>query len=252
MFSLFSAVVSHSCRVQHVSNALCTLLVDLLPPSTRDEYSLGLLRDLGAVASSMTASGIASRELFESLCRFLSEFITAHGESIDKGTTSMLQTSTGFAAEREVFRIAEGLFLSTIEYARPALGEEWTKPAEQREGQPPFESRNASTRKLSDSTKDCLAALLPLLQTCLDLSPVFLAYLPARPGVDREQDMLLRRAVDSTVGSLNEADSDLTMSAISLLETMVSSRKSCQLRWFGVPCSSESSLIFRLFSSRCS
>ena len=200
--------------------------MDLLPPSIRDEYSLGLLRDLGAIASSMIASGIASRELFESLCRFLGEFITAHGESIDRGTTSMLQSSTGFAAEREIFRLAEGLFLGAVEYARPALGEEWTKPAEQGEGQTPFESRNASTRKMSDSTKDCLAALLPLLQVCLDLSPVFLSYLPARPGVDREQDLLLRRAVDSTVGSLNEADSDLTTSAILLLETMVSDNES--------------------------
>ena len=134
----------------------------------------------------------------------------------------MLQASPGFATEREIFRLAEGLFLSAIEYARPALGEDWTRPAEQGQGQPPFESRNVPTRKLSEATKDCLAALLPLLRTCLDLSPVFLSYLPARPGVDREQDMLLRRAVNSTVGSLNEADSDLTISAINLLETMVS------------------------------
>ena len=209
-----------------MSGALCTLLVDLLPPSVRDDYSLGLLRDLGAIASSMIASGIASRELFESLCRFLGEFIVAHGEAIDKGTTSMLQSSPGFAAEREIFRLAEGLFLGAIEYARPALGEDWTRPAEQGQGQPPFESRNAAAPKLSESTKDCLAALLPLLQVCLDLSPVFLAYLPARPGVDREQDMLLRRAVDSTVGSLNEADSDLAVSAIRLLETMVRHEKS--------------------------
>ena len=208
---------------QNVAKSVCTFLADLLPPTVRDDYSLGLLRDLGGVASSMIAAGIPSRELFESLCEFLAQFIIAHGQAIDRGTEAMLRASTGFATEREIFRITEGLFLSAIEYARPTLGECWTRPTEQGQGQTPFESHEASsTSKLSESTKDCLVALLPLIQVCLDHSPAFLVYLPARPGVDREQDMLLRRAVDSTVGSLNEADADLTSSAIMLLEIMVS------------------------------
>lgn len=205
-----------------MAGALCTLLTDLLPPSVQDDYGLGLLRDLGAIASSMIASGIASRDLFESFCGFLDEFIIAHGEAIDRGTSSMLQASQGFAAEREIFRLAEGLFLSAIEYARPTLGEDWSRPAEQGNGQPPFESRNALTPRLPESSKECLAALLPLLRTSLDLAPVFFSYLPSRPGVDREHDTLFRRAVDSTVGSLNETDSDLIVSAIGFLETMVS------------------------------
>lgn len=207
---------------QHVSGALCALLVNLLPPSVRDDYSLGLLRDLGAVASSMIASGTTNSVLFESLCTFLDEFIVAHGEAIDTGTTSVLRATSGFAGEREIFRLAEGLFLSAIEYALPALGEDWTRPAEQREGQAAVESQDAgSLPKRSEATTECLSTLLPLLQTCLDLAPVFLAYLPARPGVDREQDMLLRRAIDSTVGSLNDTDSELVIRSISLLETMV-------------------------------
>lgn len=205
-----------------MARALCTLLIDLLPPSVRDDYGLGLLRDLGGIASSMIASGIASRELFECFCGFLHEFIMAHGEAIDRGAASMLQASSGFAAEREIFRLAEGLFLRAIEYARPALGEDWTRPVEQGQGQPPFESRNASAPRLPEASKDCLAALLPLLRACVDLAPIFFSYLPARPGVDRDQDMLLRRAVDSTVGSLNESDSNLVRSAIVFLETMVS------------------------------
>jgi hypothetical protein len=135
--------------------------------------------------------------------------------------------STGFAAEREMFRLTEGLFLSGIEYARPFLGEFWTKPAEQGQGQLPFENHDEVVAKLSESTKECLTALLPLIQVCLDHSPIFLLCLPARPGVDREQDMLLRRAVDSTVSSLNEADGDLSSCAILLLETMVSCRQNC-------------------------
>jgi hypothetical protein len=160
---------------------------------------------------------------FESLCSFLDELVRTNGESIEKASLVALGGSSIAGSGREVGRLLEDLVLHTVASVHKHLGSVWTSPKEQGHGQPAFESKPLPGPKSDSMSSQCLPGILSLLQSLVEICPVFLLQLPALPGIDRDDDMLFSRAIDSALSSLNESDSELVSHASKFLRSAVSS-----------------------------
>ena len=200
---------------QNISTAINSFLAEFLPPTCADESSLTLLKDVSAIASTVISKAGGNSGHFTSVCYFLDQFVHTYGEAIEKDISSG-------KAENGLGRILEDLLRDTVTVARDHLGSEWTRAKEQGQGQPPFESKPSPSPRPDSVSNGCLVGIFSVLASCVDICPSFSIRLVASPAIHREDDLLLRRAIDSAMASLNENDSELVLNAVKLLKAMVS------------------------------
>lgn len=166
----------------------------------------------------------SSRAHFEVAFEFVGNFVTTYGEDVEKGALATLSGSLLHDNVRELGRLLEKLILDTVAAVQENLGNVWTSPmSEQGMGEDAFERKPSPVRKPQMKSNESLAGILCFLKKAMGVCPVFLLHLPASPGKDREDDMLLRRAVDSAVVSLNDSDPEIARNSIAFLEALVSS-----------------------------
>ena len=206
---------------QIVASSLTELLSDLLPPACHDLTSVRLLDKLCSVATAFLQKTSSSRAHFEVAFEFVGNYVNAYGGDVEKGTLSTLGGSSVQDFTKELGRLLEQLILGTVAAVQENLGNVWDSPSEQGQGEDAFESKPSPVRKPQMKSNESLAGILSFLTKGLEVCPVFLLHLPAAPGKDPEDDMLLRRAVDSAVASLNDSDPEIARNSIAFLEALV-------------------------------
>jgi hypothetical protein len=184
--------------------------------------SMALLKDLCAVSASMLRMQHGRPVHFESIFEFLKDFVHTHGHKIEKWALESTERISVNLNDKEAAHLLEDLMLGTIAATQASLGSVWTSRKEQEEGQSAFESNPSPAPKPGSISDESLGGMLSLTRICLEQCPVFFLQLPAGRGIDRGDDILLRRAVTSAVASLNDTDPDIVLNAIMLLNAMVS------------------------------
>jgi hypothetical protein len=193
-----------------------------MPPDYDSKGSLTLLKNLCNVASSMLHVQTTNPVHFGSVFEFLEDFVHTHGDKIERSTLESVQGAAVNSHDKEAAGLLESLLLGTIAATRASLGSVWTSPKEQGQGQSAFESKPPPAPKPGSVPNESLAGMFSLLQKLLGICPVFTLNLPAGPGLDSEEDRLLRRAIDSAAASLDDTDTDIIVNAIVFLTTAVS------------------------------
>lgn len=215
---------------KNVARGLSLLLSELLPSSPELADSLPLLNDLcqfmSALLKSPIQGGSASVDIaFDFMCKLFQQY------------GKFLETNFAASSEIELVRIVRSLMLNVVETVQEYLGNIWTKPSEQDNGQVAFESKPMPTQKVTLKSSDSLGGMLDVLTQGLKFCPKFLIHLPSPgSGLSRDNntshDALLRRAVDAAAALLEEYfDVDGLRSAIFFLKTLVSEK--CA---FYIPC----------------
>jgi hypothetical protein len=193
-----------------------------MPPDYDINGSMALLKDLCAVSASMLKTQHGRPVHFESIFEFLEDFVHTHGYKIEKWASESTESMSVNLNDKEAARLLEDLMLGTITATQASLGSVWTIPKEQEEGQSAFERKPSPAPKPGSISDESLGGMLSLTRKGLEQCPVFFLQLPAGRGIDRGDDILLRRAVTSAVASLNDTDPDIVLNAIMLLTAMVS------------------------------
>ena len=181
-----------------------------------------MLKDLTSTASSILKTANGGLVYYDAIFAFLEEFIRIYGEGVENAALATLSGSSPSADELEVGKMVEELMLELLGAVRDSLGSKWNEPKEQGQGQEAFESKPHFAPKADQMSQDSLARVFSLVATCMVTCPVFLFYLPAEAGLDRDDDKLLRRAIDTAVTSLNDNDQEITLKAIKFLMATVS------------------------------
>jgi hypothetical protein len=196
----------------------------MLPSSCDDASNFKLLRELCSLACSILTETSTHRAHFEVVYGFICKFLETYGESVEKVALATLSGASIQGSETEMVKLLEEVMLRTVAAVQETLGNVWTSASEQGNGQEAFESKPSPARKPQTKSNESLAGILSFLKQALISCPVFLLHLPSAPGKDSEDDMLLRRAIDSAVASLNDSDPELTRNAIAFLKTLVRMR----------------------------
>jgi hypothetical protein len=207
-----------------MSESLGYFLTQCLPPECNDDFSVSFIKELFLIAASMVGTSADSNFNYQPVFDFLQSFVKVHGDSIDKDARSSLEgrtTPSNAERGREVGRCLETLLLAAIAAVNNMLGTTWTNSQRQGQGQPPFETKAQPIEDARLITNSALPGIFSLLRTCAERCPVFLLHLPASPGLDRHEDLLLRRAVESAVASLIEPDVATSKGAMEFVESIV-------------------------------
>ena len=184
------------------------------------------MKELCAVAQSVIEreSSTEKPTNFTAAIDFLQAFVKMHGDRIEKDAMAVVDgRSTQANAERgrEIGKCLEDLMLTTIAAINTMLGSVWNSPQRQGNGQPAFETKAEPVDRGKQTSSRGLSSVLSLLKTCAERCPVFLIHLPSAPGLDRNEDLLLRYAVDSAVSSILDRDAETSKSAIQFLDVVV-------------------------------
>jgi hypothetical protein len=204
-----------------VASSIVSLLSDLSPSSCSGETSKKLLKDIFAVAGLLLRPSDGS-PVFDPLLNYLQSFIHKFGEGVEKSALAAWRGSAVPEMEREIGTMLKELLLATLTAARNSLGDVWTSASEQNQGESAFESESSPTKRRPATPNDTLTGVFALLKNCLESCPVFIFHLPAASELDKDDEMLLRRALHSAVASINDVDPSIARSAMSLLKTAVS------------------------------
>lgn len=204
---------------QGVAASLCLLLSNLMPKSVGEESALTILDELFTLARTMVKAENA--DVCCGIFGFLSEFLHTFGGVVEQGAAAAVRGLKVTEREKQLGRLFEDLMMVALSSSRSLLGIAWTSPTEQGQGQPAFESKPKPSLKVENASNGCLLGIFLLLNSCLGICPVALLHLPAGPGVDADDDGLLRRAIDSAVLTLCDCDPAIAASAMRLLKTMV-------------------------------
>ena len=199
-------------------------MMESLPPQCDDNHCVTLVKELCTIASSMLQSEHDVVH-FRPVLKFLQRFVKVHGDVVDKNARASLEGQNNLSngeRGRAIGECLESLLLSTVDTVRESLGSSWTSSQRQGQGQPAFESKiEPMSDRHARLTNEALPETFTLLRTCAERCPFFLLHLPAGPGVDRKEDTLYRRSVESAVASLIEADVDTSKSAMEYLGSTV-------------------------------
>ena len=193
----------------------------MLPPTFDEEANRTLLRELCSTTRSILKA-VNARTSLNPVFAFLENVVETFGARVEQ---TALDTLRGFVTgenERELGLLLEELVLDVVEAARPTLGDVWSTPRKQFKGELAFESKPSPIQRAGSMPNDSLAGVLSFLSRCLNICPVFLQHLPAGPGVDKDDDLMMRRAMDSAVASLSDADPALARCSTSFLQSVVS------------------------------
>ena len=204
--------------IQIACSALCDLFSKWLPPPPLVGDSMVLVENILTLASIVARKipGEVSKN-FQHLFLFLRDCIHTYGDMIEKAVT--IQNGEA-PINLELLRQTKGVVLLTIDCASSTLGTAWSKPKEQVQGQLAFESKPSPLR-IESVPNESLAGLLSFTMECLKICPTFLFGLTSGSTPDRGEDLLIRRAIESSVLALNDSDSDVSLSAVTLLRTVV-------------------------------
>lgn len=154
---------------------------------------------------------------YDHIYRFVEKFVFVHGASVESSLSTPSSVST---PGKQVAGILENVILGTITSTQDSLGDAWTRPSEQKNGQPAFETRS-SPPKPKEKSNDSLGGLLSMLTVAADTCPVFLCHFPSLQGKDSEVDSLIRRAVESSVAALTDTAPSTIHNSITFLSSMV-------------------------------
>lgn len=214
--------------LQSISEALAFLLVECIPADCVDDSGLNLFKELGGIANTILSQDCNSVNCFQPIFAFVKATLEAFGESINKSWQERLEGLTS-SSERDYFddvgKCLEELILRTIAAVRSFLGSTWSRPNEQNQGQPAFESRTSPVpeeRASSSSSSEALHAIFSMLTACATHCPVFLVNLPITLTSDREDGTLFNQAVESAVPCLGDADIETSSNAIHYVLALVS------------------------------
>lgn len=205
---------------KRVATGIASFLSDLLPPTCNDENSLKLLQDLCSISSSILRNTRRCRAHFEVSFGFICKFLVAYGGTVEKEALASLNGCSNQGSERDVAKLLEELMITTVAAVQECLGSVWTSHSEQGNGQDAFESKGSPARKPLTKSNESLVGILSLLKQAVISCPNFLLHLPSQ-GKERDDDLLIRRAIDSAVASLNDSDPEITRNAIAFLKTLV-------------------------------
>jgi hypothetical protein len=217
------------CSFKSLANAIVNFLIESLPPKCHNNHDASLLQQLTETAASMLQGSPNSERTphIQPILDLLQVYVKVHGDVLETNARSLLDPDNnpaGVGAEwgRVVGECLEKLLLATVNAMRNSLGTTWTSPQRQGQGQPAFETKaEPMSHRHATTTNECLPAIFSLLRTCAERCPYVLVHLPAGPGLDREEDTLYRRSVESAVSSLVEADVDTSQSAMEYLASTV-------------------------------
>jgi len=211
--------------LQNVLRSVCEFLSKLLPPSAEDESSQNLVRDLFSIAETMVKASKGRLDA-DPLFQFLRDFVATYGKVIEQGAVASARESIIPEDARALGCMFEELLLCTLAAFRNNLGNAWGTSKEQGNGQPPFESKPLPAQKSNGISNESLAGVLALAEICMDSCPVFIFQFPSTPGLEAEDHMFLRRAIDSAVASLNDCDPSIAANSMRFLKSVFSSCKS--------------------------
>lgn len=145
-----------------------------------------------------------------------------YGETVEKGFVASLAGVQILNSDRDLRTFLEELITHNVAAAKESLGNVWTMPREQKNGQDAFESKPPPKRQPLSKSNECLGAVLSVLAKCVDKCPLLTLQLPAAPGVESGNDRLIRRAVDSAVDALGFTDPEIVRNAVLFLIALVS------------------------------
>ena len=198
-------------------------MVEFLPPECKNRPNFLLLKELCSIALSiLKKKGQGSEAKFQPVVAFLTEFVKAHGESVESGSIEASRGQNVTGIRNEVAVVLTELLLVTVEECRAASGT--TSPMqvkEQGQGQPPFESKSQPPQKGNGLPGVELHGMLPLFTTCLETCPSYFFGLPSAPGLEGQEDFLHRKACEAAVGALHEPDVGTAKLAMDFLQTLV-------------------------------
>jgi hypothetical protein len=202
------------------------MLSCLIPPLGDNDYCLNLLKDLCEIVASTRVSVNSSHGEFDPIFDFTCKCIDTYGEIIEKGLVPSVSGISSTILYIGVRRIIEKLILDNIAVTKGSLGNVFTNPSQQKNGQDAFESKPTPKVYTGVSSCDSLGSVFTMLTKCLKQCPLFAFSLPAittgsPTTVINGSDSLLRRAVDASVESLSTGDPVLTNNAIVLLIALV-------------------------------
>jgi len=193
----------------------------MLPRHPITENRENFLNDLIALMHKMITPKRGSPQLHLMFVAMV-DIVHTYGEQIEQIIVSKGHTKSMSDGKKDFGTILEELILAAVAAGRETLGSEWTSPKEQGQGQPAFESKPSPVRRSESMSNESLVGVFELLSICIDSCPNFLLLLPAGPGVDREEDMLIRRGLDSAVASLTDFDPAISRNAMIFLKKAVS------------------------------
>lgn len=214
--------------VQCISEAMSYFLTECLPPECTDDTTQRLLNELCKIAISIIQSSHTTEKPLgiEPVFALLQSLVMVYGDVIDEDALATIEGRVP-PSGREIGRSLENLLLITVSAISTMLGTTWTSTQHQGQGQPAFESKAAPADSRKQISSRALLAMFSLLRVCTEKCPVFLLHLPAAAGLDRNEDLLLRPAVESAVASLLETDVDTCRGAMEFLEaTLILSQSS--------------------------
>lgn len=193
-----------------------------------DELAGSMIEQLCQLASSIVENKKATENEewnFAPVMAFLQTMVEIHGADIDQAARLSLngEPKGGEAKERarRIGQALESLLLMTAEGVQTLLGPTWTSGQRQGNGQQAFESKSqiqdhGPPRQVS---RTALAPMLSVLQTFAQQCPIFLLHLPVAKDQDRNEDVLVRLAIESAVASILDPDVDTSTSCMDYLES---------------------------------
>jgi hypothetical protein len=194
----------------------------MLPSTTVGAPGVKLLKELSTISFSFLRLTGEHRARPDIVFGFLDSIAEVHGEAVEKASVGALNGLAVDETTLEIFRIFEAVILNTVSSVEGSLGNHWGSQSEQGvAGQVAFESKASPPRKIPDKSNESLSGMLMFLTKALKVCPVFMLHLPLAQGAEREDEQLLRQAVDSSVASLNDSDPEVTRSAIVFLKVLV-------------------------------
>lgn len=184
-----------------------------LPPLVGDATDIALLRELCSIASSILKVSNTSTASLDIIFGFIDLFIESYGNYVEAATIG--------ATNADVGRLLEDIVMQTVDSVQDSLGNTWSKPSEQENGQAAFESRQAPKQKQKPT--DCLAGVLGMLELGLRHCPNFLLRIT---GSKDSNDQILYLATVAATASLQDEKPEVIRSSVLFLKTLVECRSS--------------------------
>jgi len=203
-----------------------------MPTNLDNDAAFPLLQELFQLATLLVERRKATKDEewnFGPALAFAGTAATIHGKSIDDYARLILRGrdnngKTDESNDERAHQLGtslESLILASIEGVQELLGIKWNNPQRQGNGQPAFESKSEPVDHGSSHVSNtALAPMLQVLQTCAEHCPIFLVHLPTSRDQDRNEDLLILRAIESAVSSILEPDVATATSGMSFLEAL--------------------------------
>jgi hypothetical protein len=209
--------------------------VEFLPSECGHKDSLSLLKELCSIAFSiLKKKGAEGNAKFQPVFEFINEIISIHGESIEKRAMESANGQAVSDREGDFVVIITELLLSAVEEfqtASAAAAASLNTSKEQGNGQPAFESKALPAPKGEFVPSDEFCGMFSMFKTCVERCPVYFVQLPSAPGLERQDDPLYQRTIDTAIEFLNESDPDTSKHAIEFLAATVRTIFWCSLVW---------------------